>query len=190
MLPWFIPAFQWCIRKDGLGRGCLEIGFSNCLGTNLLCVYCFFYASTIVVQVFQDDLSSSIIEQLAVLQECNETHVHTSVQRVFHHIERRLYQTIDAKLGSNPASERVLQQLAKRRSRNSDGQKGALDALQDLRGILRCVKRQRSNAIPVHMTFSRVGRGQGLVECKNSDLEFPSDEEIKEDMFKKVQELR
>lgn len=143
------------------------------------------HSSTIVVQVFQDDLSSSIIEQLAVLQECNETHVHTSVQRVFHHIERRLYQSIDAKLGSNPASERVLQQLAKRRQRNSDGQKSALDALQDLRGILHRVKRQRSNAIPMHMTFSRVG-SQGLVECKNSDLEFPSDEEIKEDMFRKV----
>ena len=137
-------------------------------------------------QNFQNELSASIIEQLEALQESNDTHVHTNMQRVVHHIERRIYQTIDAKLGGHPTSERMFQQLTRRRYRNSDGPKSVLDALQDLRGVLQHVKRHRSNVIPYHVTFHRLGNTPGLVECKNSDFEFPTDEEIKEDMFHKV----
>ena len=136
------------------------------------------------VQNFQNELSASIIEQLEALQESNDTYVHSSMQRVVHHIERRIYQTIDAKLGGHPASEKMLQQFT-RRHQNSDGLKSALDALQDLRGVLKHVKRHRSNVIPSHVTFHKVSE-VGLVECKNSDFEFPTDEEIKEDMFCKV----
>ena len=107
------------------------------------------------------------------------------MQRVVHHIERRIYQKIDEKLGGHPTSEKVLQQLTKRRHRNSDGPKSSLDALQDLRGVLQHVKRHRSNVIPSHITFNKVG-AHGLVECKNSDFEFAADEEIREDMFGKV----
>ena len=137
------------------------------------------------VQTFQNELSASIIEQLEALQESNDTHVHTKMQRVVHHLERRFYQTIDATPGGHPTSKRVLQHLTKRRHRNSDGPKSALDALQDLRGVLQHVKQYKSNAIPSHITYSKVG-SVGLVECKNSDFEFPTDEEIKEDMFCKV----
>ena len=138
-----------------------------------------------LLQNFQNELSASIIEQLEVLQERNEEYVHTSMQRVVHHLERRLYQTIDAKLGGHPTSEKMFQQLTKRRHRNSDGPKSALDALQDLRGVLQHVKRHRSNVIPAHITFHKVN-ALGLVECKNSEFEFPTNEDIKEDMFRKV----
>ena len=140
----------------------------------------------VFLQNFQNELSTSMIEQLEVIQDSNDTHVHTSMQRVVHHLERRLYQTIDAKLGGHPTSERMFQQLTKRRHRNSDGPKSVLDALQDLRGVLQHVKRHRSNVIPCHVTFRKVGSTLGLVECKNSDFEFPTDEEIKEDMFHEV----
>ena len=138
----------------------------------------------IFLQNFQNELSASIIEQLEALQESNDTYVHTSMQRVVHHIERRIYQTIDAKLGGHPDQQRMFQQF-RRRHRNSDGPKSALDALQDLRGVLKHVKHHRSNVIPSHVTFRKVS-DVGLVECKNSDFEFPTDEEIKEDMFCKV----
>ena len=137
------------------------------------------------VQTFQNELSASIIEQLEALQESNDTHVHTKMQQVVHHLEHRFYQTIDATPGGHPTSERVLQHLTKRRHRNSDGPKSALDALQDLRGVLQHVKRYKSNAISSHITYSKVG-SVGLVECKNSDFEFPTDKEINEDMFCKV----
>ncbi len=130
-------------------------------------------------------MSSSIIEQLEALQESNDTYVHTSMQRVVHHIERRIYQTIDARFGGHPASEKVFQQFTRRRYRNSDGPKSVLDALQDLRGVLQHVKCHRSNVISSHITFHKIGT-LGLVECKNSDFEYPADEEIKEDMFHKV----
>ena len=109
------------------------------------------------------------------------------MQRAVHRFERRFYQTLNAKLGGHPTSERLLQQFTsyRRRHRNSDGPKNVLDALQDLRGVLQHVKRHRSNVIPCHITYSRVG-SEGLVECRNSDFEFPADEEIKEDMFCKV----
>ena len=137
------------------------------------------------VQNFQNDLSASIIEQLEALQKSKDTHVQTSMQQAVHHLEHHFHQTINATLGSHPTSERVLQHLTKRRHKNSDGSKSALDALQDLRGVLQHVKQYKSNAIPSHVTCSKVG-SVGLVECKNSDFEFPTDEEIREDMFCKV----
>lgn len=145
-----------------------------------------FCVHVLFLQTFQNELSASIIEQLEALQESNDTHVHTSMQRVVHHIERRIYQTIDAKLGGHPASERVFHPFTRRKHRDSDGPKSALDALHDLRGVLQHVKRHRSNVIPFHVTFHKVCSTPGLVECKNSDFEFPTDEEIKEDMFHKV----
>ena len=105
------------------------------------------------------------------------------MQRVVHDIECNICQKIDAKFDC--ASEKVLQQLTWRRHKLSDGPGSSLDAMQDLRAILRPLKRQRSNAMPSYVTCGKVG-AHGLVKCKDSDLEFPTDKEIQEDMFSKV----
>ena len=123
------------------------------------------------------------MKQLITLQECDEKETHTNMQRVVHDIERNICQKIDAKF--DRASEKVFQQLTRRRHKSNDCLGSSLDAIQDLRAILRPLKRQRSNAIPSYVSCDKVG-AHGLVECKDSDLEFPTDEEIQEDMFSKV----
>lgn len=109
------------------------------------------------------------------------------MQRVVHHIERNIRRKIDEKFDAQGAGERVLQHLTKRRHRSSDGPRDSLDALQDLRAILRSLKSQRANfsiMIP-YVAYVKVG-ANGLVECGNRDFEFPTHEDIKEDMFCKV----
>ena len=124
------------------------------------------------------------MKQLVTLQEYrNEKH--TNMQRVVHHIERNICRKIDEKLDGHPTREKVFQHLTRRKHRLSDGPRSSLDALQDLRAVLRPLKRHKSNIIPSYVTYVKVGT-QGLVECKNSDLEFPNDEDIQEDMFSKV----
>ena len=128
--------------------------------------------------MFQNHLSTSVIKQLMVLQECDEKH--SNMQRVVRRIERK----IDKKLDGHPAGEKVFYHLTRRRHRSSDGPRSSLDAMQDLRAILRPLKRQRTNIIPSYVTYVKVGT-HGLIECKN-DIDFPTDDDIEEDMFDKV----
>ena len=117
------------------------------------------------------------------LQECNEKH--HNMQRIVHHIERNISRKIDENLDGHGAAEKVFQHLTRRKHRSSDGPRDSLDALQDLRAMLRPLKRQRLNVIPTYMTYVKV-TARGLEECKNIDFEFPTDEEILENMFCKV----
>ena len=124
-----------------------------------------------------------MIKQLKTLQENIEKH--SNMQRVVHHIERKICQKIDEKLDGHSAGEKVFQHLTRRKHRSSDGPRDSLDAQQDLRAMLRPLKRQRLNVIPPYMTYVKV-TARGLEECKNSDFDLPTDEEIQEDMFCKV----
>ena len=58
-----------------------------------------------------------------------------------------------------------------------------MDAIQDLRSILKPLKQQRSSVMPSYVTPLKVGV-HGL--CKTTDVGFPAIEELEEDMFSKV----
>lgn len=108
------------------------------------------------------------------------------MQRVVHHIERNIRRKIDEKFDAQGASERVLHHLTKRKHRSSDGPRDSLDALQDLRAILRPLKRQRTTVMLPYVTYVKL-HDNDLKECtNNAEFEFPTNEEIKEDMFNKV----
>ena len=129
------------------------------------------------------------MKQLMTLQESNEK-THTNMQRMVHHIERNICRKIDEKLDGHPAKEKVIQHLTRRKHRSSDGPRSSLDAMQDLRDILRRLKRQKSEVIPSYVTSVKVvAQGPGLAKCGEGDFEFPTNEEIREDMFCQVTPL-
>ena len=120
-----------------------------------------------------------------VLQENPGGERHTNMQRMVHNIERNLCRKIDEKLEGHRATERVLHHLTRRKHRTSDGPGSSLDAMQDLIDIIRPLKRPRLNVIPSYVTYCKTN-SRSLVECSNSDFEFPTEEEIREDLFSKV----
>lgn len=125
------------------------------------------------------------MKPLMVLQENPGGERHTNMQRMVHNIERSIYRKIDEKLEGHRTTERVLHHLTRRKHKTSDGPGSSLDAMQDLIDILRPLKRPRLNVIPSYVTYVSTG-SRGLVECSNSDFEFPTEEEIQEDIFSKV----
>ena len=115
------------------------------------------------------------MRQLLVLQECR-SEKHSHMQRAVHDLGRHIRQKIDEKFDGHRASER-------RKHRNSDGPGSSMDAIQDLRSILKPLKQKGSSVMPSYVTQLKVGTRD---LCKADDMEFPAIEEIEEDMFSKV----
>ena len=116
------------------------------------------------------------MRQLLVLEECNVKH--SQMQRAVHDIGRNIRQKIDEKWDGHRAGER-------RKHRCSDGP-SSMDAIQDLRTMLRPLKHQRSSIMPSYVTPVQVVEN-GL--RKTGDMGFPAIEEIEEDMFNKVDNI-
>ena len=80
---------------------------------------------------------------------------------------------------SHDASKEAIQQASRRkRSLNHT-------SVIDLRALLRHLPQHRLCTLHSYVTYKKLGNGE-FIECKASDLEFPTDADIREELFTKV----
>ena len=111
----------------------------------------------LILQIFQNSLSTVLIRRLIPLQE------------------RTACQGAKDDLG---VSRVMIQQGRRRRASNQA-------STAELRALLRPLKPQSSRSQRSFITYKKLGNGE-FIECKNSDLEFPNDTDIQEELFTKV----
>lgn len=109
------------------------------------------------MQIFQNSLSTVLIRQLIPLQE------------------RTACQGAKDDLGVS----RVVIQQGKPRKRTSNQA-----STTELRALLRPLKQNSSRTVSF-ITYKKLRNGE-FIECKASDLEFPTDTDIQEELFTKV----
>ena len=118
------------------------------------------------------------MKQLITLQEYETEYVY--VQEV-----AQVLSVSHEELHGHHSSQNSSKPTAKRRNSLSDDQKILMDAVQELRSLLRLLKQPGSPAVLPYVTYRKVGSGK-LRECKVNDLALPADTTIRKDLFSKV----
>ena len=86
-------------------------------------------------------------------------------------------------------NERLPTNIRSRKHRLSDEEKALMDAIHDLRALLRLLTREKSLVLPsTSVTYEKLGNGE-FKGCKPGDLEFPGESDVHEDLFKQVWSL-
>lgn len=86
-------------------------------------------------------------------------------------------------------NERLPTKSRSRKHKLSDEEKALMDAIHDLRALLRLLKGEKSLALPsTSVTYEKLGNGE-FKGCKPGDLEFPGEGDVHEDLFRQVWSL-
>lgn len=126
------------------------------------------------------------MRQLITIQEHEEDHSDTPAKMAGDGIRRKLNEKLHIRHTSEEVSKHLPTMIRSRKHRLSDEEKALVDAIHDLRALLRLLKRQKSLAPPsMHVTYKKLGSGD-FKECKTGDFEFPGESDVQEDLFKQV----
>lgn len=130
------------------------------------------------------------MRQLITLQEKEEDHLDESAKVAGDGICRKHNERLCVHNSTSEEGSRHRHVLPRsRRHKLSDEEKALMDAVHDLRALLRLLKRQKSLALPsTCVMYEKLGNGD-FKECKPSDLEFPGEGDVHEDLFKLVWSL-
>ena len=125
------------------------------------------------------------MRQLIILQEYEEDH--SDVPKVAgDSIRRKLNEKLRVHHTVEEVSKHLPTKIRSRKHKLSDEEKILMDAIHDLRALLRLLKRQKSLALPsTCVTYEKLGNGD-FKECKAGDLEFPVESDVHEDLFRQV----